>query len=583
MALNRLYSQAVRAGRGRWLLRGLSLLACCLLGTALGGLGFAHASETEGSGVGVSPDGRHVYVNSRYGTYALARDSGSGGVSLIEHYGRGGGRAMEITLDGGFVYVGGLPGPTHSGSAAGSGAVLGYRRDAATGRLSPVSVAVRLRTLLSGDIAVSPDGRQLYLSDTVPDGNQGEVLRTFSRDPSSGALAERSYTNPLGSGGFAGMGLALSADGRWLHAGQQLFERSSDGGLSLSGDQSCNVCWGGTLLLNQAGDRLFSGPPFPVAFIRDPATGHLSSGRALSGCCSGFEWQAPGGAMALEGTSLYVVDTHPGIVVQARVTPEGLEPVRTYRQPADAPGGLQDARSVAISPDGRHAYVAATADTSDAQGALVTTVAAFRRDLTSGDLAFASLWTEPPPFTPPLPPSPKPKVAIEDGAAFTNDPRVAVRASVPAGSVIQLSHDPRFGPGSQGFKRRASGRYPWRLDSRGPGKLPKVVYARRISAAGSGLGPSDAVKDQIVLDQRSPRLLAARLGPGPSGHRLLLRARDNRSGVRRMQVTPRRSRPGPRRRFRRRMTVSRAPASLWVRVFDGAGNRSRWRRARLSG
>ena len=560
----------MRAGRRYiWGYRPLVALFACLLGaTTLFGAGTARASERDGSGVGVSPDGRHVYVNSPYGTYALARDGASGGLSLIDHYRQAGSMSIEITPDGGFVYAGGLSAPAH-----------GYRRDSATGRLSQVVVTATHRTMLSGDIAVSPDGRQLYLSDTPAQGPVGEALRIFSRDPNSGALSERSIL-PLGSGGFAGMGLAMSADGRWLHAGRQLFERASDGGLSLVGDYTCDACFGDTLLLSPADDRLYAGPYGPAAYSRDPATGHVTPGVFSRGCCSGFNWQAPGGAMALAGGSVYAVDTHEGLVTQSRVTPEGLEYERTYRHPADAARGLEDARSIAVSPDGLHAYVAATADTSDTQGALVTTVATFRREPASGDLAFASLWIAPAPFTPPLPPGPKPTVAIEGGAAFTNDPRVGVRVSVPAGAAVELSSGPRFGTGTRRFERRAKGHYPWRLEARGPSRR-KVVYARRVYRPGSGFAPSLAVKDQIVLDQHPPKLTAVRRTR--RGNALLLRARDDRSRVRRVQVTPRRSRPGPKRRFRRRLAVRGAPKRLWVRVFDGAGNRSRWRGVRTAG
>jgi hypothetical protein len=70
--------------------------------------------------------------------------------------------------------------------------------------------------------------------------------------------------------------------------------------------------------------------------------------------------------------------------------------------------------------------------------------------------------------------------------------------------------------------------------------------------------------------------VSARLSKG----RLALRARDNRSGVRRLQVTNRRARPGKAKRFTRRVKVKRRLRAVHVRVIDGAGNASRWKKVR---
>ena len=459
-----------------------------------------------------------MYVNSQYGTYALARDTGTGALTLIERKDFAAGKTIEITPDGGFIYVGGLPPPPHFGPTPPAD-IRGYRRDLATGRLSPVPVDRRLRTIFSGDIAVSPDGRQLYLSDTVPGGDTLEdVLRTFSRDPGNGALAERLPAEHLGPLSPTGKGLAMSADGRWLHVGHRLFERSSDGSLRPVDDYTCYGCGAQTLLLNEAGDRLYAGPFRTAAHIRDPATASVTLANSPSGT-AGFFWESPGVGMALAGASLYAVQTRRGVVEQSRVTPEGLEYVREYRHSTDAPQGLEHPRSIAISPDGRHAYVAATSYGSDSSGALLTTIATFVRDPASGDLAFASLWTEPPPFGPGLPPA---IVRIEDGAAFTNDPRVKVRASAPRGGLIELSNDRHFGPSSRRFEHRRGERYPWRLATRRPRSRRRAVYVRQVYPAGSGFGPSAVVKDQIVLDQRSPRLLAATVRRGRGGRLLFM-------------------------------------------------------------
>jgi hypothetical protein len=62
--------------------------------------------------------------------------------------------------------------------------------------------------------------------------------------------------------------------------------------------------------------------------------------------------------------------------------------------------------------------------------------------------------------------------------------------------------------------------------------------------------------------------------------RVTLRARDNRSGVTRLQVTRDRRKPGKARRFTTTVYVKAAPRVLYLRVRDGAGNLSAWRRAK---
>jgi hypothetical protein len=89
-------------------------------------------------------------------------------------------------------------------------------------------------------------------------------------------------------------------------------------------------------------------------------------------------------------------------------------------------------------------------------------------------------------------------------------------------------------------------------------------------------GRFEVVSDDIVLDQRPPVVQSAT----QEGGVLRLRARDERSGVRGMQVARRPAAPGRVRPFRRALRVGHAARRLYVRVHDGAGNASRWRVAR---
>jgi hypothetical protein len=106
-------------------------------------------------------------------------------------------------------------------------------------------------------------------------------------------------------------------------------------------------------------------------------------------------------------------------------------------------------------------------------------------------------------------------------------------------------------------------RYPWALDSSGPERLPKTVYVR---FSGPCIDPSQTFQDDIILDETAST-------PG-------LKAGDNASGVKRVEV---------RRRHRRilvaaykcKLRLKGAPQHLTVRVTDGAGNVSRWKKVRV--
>ena len=88
-------------------------------------------------------------------------------------------------------------------------------------------------------------------------------------------------------------------------------------------------------------------------------------------------------------------------------------------------------------------------------------------------------------------------------------------------------------------------------------------------------------KYSVTVDGAAPRIARAGLHQTRASRRaitlLRLRARDNRSGVRSVQVTTKRSRPGKARRYKRRLAVKGHPRRVWVRVIDKAGNKSRWK------
>jgi hypothetical protein len=172
-------------------------------------------------------------------------------------------------------------------------------------------------------------------------------------------------------------------------------------------------------------------------------------------------------------------------------------------------------------------------------------------------------------------------VSINDGAQYTNDPNVTIFAVWPSfASTMLLSNDGGFG---KAVPFGVAEKTPWKLDSSGPERLPKTVYIRY----SGGSQTSETFTDDIILDETPPTVTAATLSGGPAAARaaaaanvtLKIAAKDNVSGVGRMQVTTSKRKPGKLLAFKRTIKVKRAKA-YYVRVRDRAGNLSRWRTAK---
>jgi len=177
-------------------------------------------------------------------------------------------------------------------------------------------------------------------------------------------------------------------------------------------------------------------------------------------------------------------------------------------------------------------------------------------------------------------------VTINNGAQYTNDPNVVVSANFPAPTTnLLVSNDGGFLAAQTVPARRET---PWRLDSSGPERLPKLVYVRFL------LGPivSETYIDDIILDERPPVVRQASFAPVAAGAsaraaaarlrtwRLRLRAVDTNSGVAKVQVAVAKRRPGRLLAYKRRLGVRSALRPRFVRARDRAGNFSKWRRIR---
>jgi hypothetical protein len=173
-------------------------------------------------------------------------------------------------------------------------------------------------------------------------------------------------------------------------------------------------------------------------------------------------------------------------------------------------------------------------------------------------------------------------VSIAAGARYTKDPKLQLTIIPPDSATgLSISND-------GGFKQPFGGHvdagrhYPWALDSSGPERLPKTVYVR---FSGPCLDPSQTFQDDIILDETAPTLSTPTVRAPAKGRRrgaltLGLKATDNASGVKRVEVRRRHKRILVA-AYKRRLRLKGTPQHLTVRVTDGAGNTSRWKQVKV--
>jgi 6-phosphogluconolactonase (cycloisomerase 2 family) len=500
--------------------------------------------------IAVSPDSGAVY-DSKNGENALRQmtvtDSSLANRRTYTNYqdgisGMSGPQVIGIAPDGGCVYVTAL----NSYPAS----IVAFRRDPATNDLTYGSTFTASGFEAWDEMAFSGDGGFMY----VAAGTSG--LTVLDRDASSCAL---SANETVPAAGAQVMGLAIAPGGGHLYA------------------------------VDPFGKRLFS-------FTRNATDGTVALTQTIT--------EGVGGAAGLDGVTGVVVspdgknvyttaNTENALTVWDRNATTGdLSLHAVVHDGAAIAGSLAKAQTLVISSDGTSIYVGASAPTN--------AVSVFRRNPTTGDVTFLQKITDADgPSTAigggpargsgtgtggqtgtgsggPTPPPGPTGVSIENGTRYTNDPHVHISVVWPLGAAtLSIANDGGF-KAARTFPVAAS--IPWKLDSSGPERLPKTVYVR--------FGAStQTFTDDIILDETAPKIISATLtharrGPASaaaaSGAVLKIRARDNVSGVVRIQVTADRRHAGKLRKYSSRVAVT-AKSRLWVRVRDRAGNFSRWR------
>lgn len=281
---------------------------------------------------------------------STAADAAPGALRpLGQATGAGGLRAVATSPDGRHVYA----------VAQAESRITAYRREA-SGELTQVdseSEAGGVGSLGGAlSVAVSPDGLDVY----VAAGDDGAVT-TFRRNTATGVLALQGCVNDAGSGGCdAGAGLGGAEGVAVSPEGSSVY-------VAAPADNAVSV-----LTRNAAtGDLTY------VGCLKDlgaPGTCTLGEAQGLAA--------AQQVAVAPDGRNVYVTGRGDDAVVNLLRAPNGTLSPRTCVSDAGGPcnsaaQGLDGARAIAVSPDGRNVYVT---------GQIEDAVVSFGRDAGAGDL-----------------------------------------------------------------------------------------------------------------------------------------------------------------------------------------------------
>jgi 6-phosphogluconolactonase (cycloisomerase 2 family) len=362
--------------------------------SGLDGLGAAYA-------VAVSPDGGHVYLAgwSDDAVAVFSRDGATGSLAFVEmeQDGAGGVDGLDsaswvaVSPDGQHVYVAGFY----------DEAVAVFSREWATGTLTFIEMQENGVGGVDGlygarCVALSPDGEHLYVA-----GAYDDAVVVFSRDKTTGALAFLEMEQN-GVGGVQGLSrpysVALSPDGDNVYvagyssSGVAVFGRDAvsgalnylefhkdgvDGVEGLDGAVSVAV--------SPDGDHVYvaGGTDDAVAvFSRDVATGTLTFVDMEQDGIDGVDGLDGAHSVAIspDGGHVYVAGQYDdAVAVFSRDAVSGELAFVEMEQDGGGVDGLNGARSLAVSPDGQHVYVAGHYDDA---------VAVFSRDPVSGALSY---------------------------------------------------------------------------------------------------------------------------------------------------------------------------------------------------
>lgn len=314
----------------------------------------------------LSPDGAHVYVGWSGGIEVYSRDLGTGALTFVESESialEDSSAHLAFSHDGLFVYPA-VESFLHNGVAI-------LARDPVTGALSgfvapPTSEEVKA-------VAVSPDDAHVYALDD-------DGIETYTRDAVTGALTF--VERDLLPDAHSRSNVWVSSDGDHVYANDndedtiEIFSRDAvTGSLTYVGTYGTQL--GGNLVflaLAPDGGHFYDGLNLGV-HERDPVTGLLSFVSAVYSIRT-----AQQGAFSPGDTHAYLGTNDDYLLAAERDAGTGdLTLIQTVFEGVGGVSGIASTRSVDVSGDGAHVYVAAYASSS---------VAIFSRDAGTGLLTF---------------------------------------------------------------------------------------------------------------------------------------------------------------------------------------------------
>jgi 6-phosphogluconolactonase (cycloisomerase 2 family) len=352
------------------------VLACSSAGGALvfaGAVrdGAAIAGLDDPVAIAIAPDGSELFVaaSGADAVVVFARDADTGalratgvvrdGVASAEGLDQPG--DLALSPDGRHLYVAGFD----------ADALAVFARDPARGSLRFETV-MRDRagpvTGLGGAISVvvSPDGESVYVA-----GREDDSLVSFARDPDTGRLR---FVESLRDPGFGPASIAIAPDGRHVYAAG--FDASAIAGYARDAntgrlrrvvmvrdedDPAHALENAASVAVSPDGSSVVVasyGEDALELFARDRATGALRRhATARAGIDAHERMRRPLGVVFHpSGRELYAAASEPGSLVAFDVHDGSLKPA-TVHHDAGAET-VAEACAVAVSPDGDHVYVA---------------------------------------------------------------------------------------------------------------------------------------------------------------------------------------------------------------------------------